>query len=418
MGVAAATPSALREQAAELLPHSSDLTTALNDHLFALMPELRERDDGTLREETWASCEANVLQILRLLMSGAGPEAITMPADAAKWAHSLVRRGITLATLLRAYRLGHAWFWDRWSQLLHDRLPDAEAFIEAQERSSAFLFAYIDHMSAVLVEEYGSERERVVRGAEQLRAETVRALLSGEAIDEEVAVGRLGYELRRHHVALRVSGRGSELRGLERAALEAAAVLGPGEPLVVPTGAATVDVWCAAFEPLELEPLDAYTPPEGILVAAGTPGHGLDGFRSSHGEAVQAARLATLARDAAMPVTRYEQVELASLLAADLPRARTFVARRLGPLASPAEPVSRLRETVLAFLVAGGSATRVAKQLFVHQNTVAYRVKRAEELLGRGVTDDPVELTCALTLVAALGAAVLPGDGEEPAVSE
>ena len=174
------------------MPRSAELTTALNDHLFAMMPELRERDDGELRKETWASCESNVLQLLRLLMIGAGPEAIVMPVEAAEWARSLVRRGITLATLLRAYRLGHAWFWDRWSQPLHDRLPDAEAFIEAQERSSAFLFAYIDHMSAVLVEEYGSERERVVRGAEQLRAETVRALLRGEPLDEEVAVGRLG----------------------------------------------------------------------------------------------------------------------------------------------------------------------------------------------------------------------------------
>ena len=425
MGVAASastswagTPPAVREQAAELLPRSAELTTALNDHLFAMMPELRERDDGELRDETWSSCESNVLQVLRLLMSGAGPDAIVMPVEAAEWARSLVRRGITLAALLRAYRLGHAWFWDRWTQLLHDRLLDAEAFIEAQECSSAFLFAYIDHMSAVLVEEYGSERERVVRGAEQLRAETVRALLGGEPIDEEVAVGRLGYELRRHHVGLRVSGRGSELRGLERAAREAAAVLGPGEPLVVLSGAASVDVWCGAFESPGLDPLDAYAPPEGILVAAGTPGHGLDGFRRSHDEALQAARLATLARDAATPVTRYDRVELVSLLATDLPRARAFVARRLGPLASRSESAERLRETVLALLVAGGSATRVAKQLFVHQNTVAYRVKRAEELLGRRVTDDPAELTCALALVAVLGAAVLPEDGEEPAVTE
>src|SRR3954449_13215065 len=133
MGIAASAPSAsadmppaVRELAAELLTRCTQMTTALNDHLFAMMPELRERDDGTLSEETWASCESNVLQILRLLMTGAGPEAITMPADAAGWAHSLVRRGITLAALLRAYRLGHAWFWDRWTQLLHDRLPDAE----------------------------------------------------------------------------------------------------------------------------------------------------------------------------------------------------------------------------------------------------------------------------------------------------
>ena len=65
---------------------------------------------------------------------------------------------------------------------------------------------------------------------------------------------------------------------------------------------------------------------------------------------------------------------------------------------------------MLAFLVAGGSGTRVAKELYVHQNTVAYRVKRAEELLGRRVSDDPVELTCALTLAAVLGSAVLTGE--------
>jgi hypothetical protein len=391
------------------------LTTELNDHLFAAMPELRERDDGELREETWESCESNVVQVLRLLKSGVGPEAIVMPVEAREWARSLVRRGITLPVLLRAYRLGHAWLWDRWSLMLHDRLPDVEAFMLAQERSSAFLFAYIDAMSATLVEEYGSERERVMRGAEQLRAETVRAILSGEPIDEEVVGGRLRYELRRHHVALRVSGRGSELRGLERAAREVAAVLGPGEPLTVASGAASVDVWWGAFGPPQLGPLDTYAPPDGITVAAGTPGHGLAGFRRSHDEAVRAARVATLARESAAQVTRYERVELVSLLATDLPRAREFVVRRLGGLAAASEPMERLRETVLAFLVAGGSGTRVAKQMFVHQNTVAYRVKRAEELLGRRVTHDPVELTSALTLAAVLGAAVLDDTGGEPA---
>src|SRR4051812_25589033 len=171
MGIAAPAPRAsadtpaVRALAGELLPRCAELTTALNDHLFAMMPELRERDDGGLREETWASCESNLLQILRLLKRGAGPDAIVLPAEAAEWARALVRRGITLAVLLRAYRLGHAWLWDRWSQQLHDRLEDAEEFILAQERSSAFMFAYVDRMSATLEDEYGSERERVMRGA-------------------------------------------------------------------------------------------------------------------------------------------------------------------------------------------------------------------------------------------------------------
>jgi DNA-binding PucR family transcriptional regulator len=122
---------------------------------------------------------------------------------------------------------------------------------------------------------------------------------------------------------------------------------------------------------------------------------------------VQAARIAGLASPTRGPVTGYPRVELVSLLAADLPRARTFVARQLGSLASPAEPAERLRDTVLAFLVAGGSATRAAKELYVHQNTVAYRVKRAEELLSRRVTERPIELICALTLAVILGPAVL-----------
>ena len=115
-------------------------------------------------------------------------------------------------------------------------------------------------------------------------------------------------------------------------------------------------------------------------------------------------------------MTSYAKIELVSLLAGDLARARGFVARQLGPLASTAEPAGRLRETVLAFMVSGGSATRVAKELYVHQNTVAYRVKRAEEMLGRKVSERPIELSCALTLTAVLGSAVLAAEdgGIEP----
>jgi DNA-binding PucR family transcriptional regulator len=95
------------------------------------------------------------------------------------------------------------------------------------------------------------------------------------------------------------------------------------------------------------------------------------------------------------------------MLAGDLPRARAFVAAQLGPLASATEPVERLRDTMLAFLTSGGSATKVAKELYVHQNTVAYRIKKAEEMLGRKISAGPLELTCALKLAAVLGPAVL-----------
>jgi len=360
--------------------------------------------------ELLGSTEANIGQLLRLLAHDASIDDVVVPHEALEFLRGNVRRGIPLPALLRSYRLGHAWLWDRWSQALQERVDDSGELMAGQDRTSAFMFAYVDKISDALVEEFGTERERMMRSTSQQRSETVRAILASESMDEEVASRRLGYDLRRHHVALRVASAGSEVRGLERAVDEAAATLGAGEPLVVPSGAARFDIWCGSFDVPATEALERYEPPPGVLVAFGRPGSGTAGFRRSHAEALQAARIGSLAHAERPGVTSYANVELVSLLADDLPRARAFVSAQLGPLASVAEPAERLRDTVLAFLASGGSATRVAKHLFVHQNTVAYRVKRAEELLGRKVSEQPVELTCALTLASVLGPAVLAGE--------
>jgi hypothetical protein len=402
--------SAVQEVAGELLPRTRELALGMAEHLYATIPELFETQDDELRAELLASTESNVGQVLRLLGHDASVEDVVVPHEALAYMRGNVRRGIPLAALLRSYRLGHAWLWERWSQALQERVEDSGELAAGQDHSSAFMFAYVDRVCDVLVEEFGSERERMLRSTTQLRAETVRAILAGEPVDEEAASRRLGYDLRRHHIALRVSSASSAVRGLERAVEEAAAALCPGEPLVVPSGAARFDAWCGSFEAPPTAALERYEPPAGVIVAFGKPGKGLAGFRSSHAEALQAARIGSLARGRQAAVTSYESVELVSLLAGDLARARAFVTGQLGPLASTAEPAERLRATVLAFLTSGGSATRVAKALFVHQNTVAYRVKRAEELLGRKVTERPIELTCALTLAAVLGPAVLAGE--------
>ena len=396
---------AVQELAGELLPRTRELAAAMADHLYVAIPELSALEDEELRAELLGSTAANISQVLRLLADGAGTEDVVVPHEALEFLRGNVRRGIPLPALLRSYRLGHAWLWERWSEALQERIDDSGELAAGQDQSSAFMFAYIDKVSDVLVEEFGSERERMMRSASQLRAETVRAILAGEPVDEEVASRRLGYELGRHHIALRVASSGSEVRGLERAVDEAAAALGSGKPLVLASGAARFDVWCGSFGAPATEGLEGYEPPPGVLVAFGRSGKGIAGFRRSHEEALQAARIGSLA--GATGVTSYTEVELVSLLAGDLPRARAFVAGQLGPLASTVEPVTRLRDTVLAFLSSGGSATRVAKQLYVHQNTVAYRVKRAEEMLGRKVSERPTELTCALTLAAVLGPAVL-----------
>ncbi len=409
--------SPVQELAAQLLPRTPELARDMAEHLYTAIPDLAATGDEDLRHELTGSTASNIGQILRLLASGAGLDDVAVPREALEYLRGNVRRGISLAALLRSYRLGHAWLWERWFQELQEAVDDPAELVAASDATSAFMFAYIDAISDQLVEEFGSERERMMRGAAQLRAETVRELLAGEPIDEEVASRRLGYELRRHHIALRVAGTGSEVRGLERTVNEAVACLGPGEPLVMPTGAARFDVWWCSFERPDTTALEAYEPPAGVVIAFGTSAPGVAGFRRSHTEALQAARVCSLARNTGRTVTSYARVELVALLSGDLERARAFVSGQLGPLAASTESAARLRETVLAFLTSGGSATRVSRELFVHQNTVAYRVKRAEELLGRRVSENPVELTCALTLAAALGASVLPEDDAPDALS-
>ena len=138
----------------------------------------------------------------------------------------------------------------------------------------------------------------MLRSAEQLRVETVRTILRGDPIDTEAASRRLGYELRRHHVAMRVSSGASEVDGLERAVGEAAAALTGGDPLVIASGAARFDVWCGSFDPPATDALQGYEPPPRVLVAFGRPGEGVAGFRSSYEEAKQAARIGALIDDA------------------------------------------------------------------------------------------------------------------------
>jgi PucR C-terminal helix-turn-helix domain/GGDEF-like domain len=407
----ASTRSAVRETAEELLPSTAELGRGMAEHLSSSIPEIAEFEDDEFRAELLASCEANIGQVLRMLRDGAPVDDVTFTYEAMNFLRGNVRRGVPLAALLRSYRLGHAWLYERWSEAMQERVEDSGELAAGQDESSAFMFAYVDRVSGVLVEEFGTQRERMLRSAEQLRADTVRAILRGDPVDTEAASRRLGYELRRHHVAMRVSSGASEVEGLERAVGEAAAALAGGEPLVIASGAARFDVWCGSFDPLATEALEQYEPPPRVLVAFGKPGEGVAGFCSSSEEAKQAARIGALVGDPKLTVTSYARVELVSLLASDLPRARAFVTGQLGGLASKGGTAERLRETVLVFLASGGSPTRVAEQLFVHKNTVTERIKRAEEMLGRRVDESPVELEAALTLAAGLGDVVL-GDAD------
>jgi purine catabolism regulator len=88
------------------------------------------------------------------------------------------------------------------------------------------------------------------------------------------------------------------------------------------------------------------------------------------------------------------------LLYRDHPGAlRAFVNDTLGPLIKHDErSATPLLPTVKAFTEHGGRLRETAAEIFVHRNTLAYRLDRAAELLGADLKDASTRLAVEIAL--------------------
>ena len=121
------------------------------------------------------------------------------------------------------------------------------------------------------------------------------AILSGEPVDEEVASRRLGYALARHHVAMRVSSGASEVPGLERAVERGRGGARSGRAARRALRRRAVRRLVGLVRSPGDRRARALRAAAGVCVAFGRPAEGIAGFRSSHGQALQAARIGSLA---------------------------------------------------------------------------------------------------------------------------
>jgi DNA-binding PucR family transcriptional regulator len=95
---------------------------------------------------------------------------------------------------------------------------------------------------------------------------------------------------------------------------------------------------------------------------------------------------------------------------------RAWVLSTLAGLATDDEHHARLRDTLLTFLQTGGSYKATAERLVLHKNTVQYRIRKAEESLGRPVGENRPDVELALRASHWLGSAVLQPARERPGV--
>jgi DNA-binding PucR family transcriptional regulator len=142
-------------------------------------------------------------------------------------------------------------------------------------------------------------------------------------------------------------------------------------------------------------------------VAVGGPASGVDGFRRTHRQAKSAQVVALAAGPARARITPFVDVAPVAMMCADIDSSRAWVAETLGALAHASERNEGLRETARLFLHTGGSFIATPDQLYLHRNTVQYRVRQAEELRGRPFTESRLDVELALPPYHWLGSAIL-----------
>ena len=379
-----------------------EIAAALADTVHHhLSPEL----DEDMRTWTVQAARSNLGVIVTMMREGADPESVQPPPEAIGYAKEYVIRGLDLSLMQRAYRTAQGVFAGIILARLRAATDDPDHLAEAMAFFNAWIFAWVEAIERQLTDVYMSEREQWVRGAAALRAAEVRGLLAGTAADPAAVSLRLGYELDRFHVGYvvwseeageRPGDAGALFAAMERTAAAIAESLGAGAPLTVAEGR-HLACWAGRRERPDLGQLRLPAATDlGLSVAAGAPAPGVEGFVLSHNEALLARRVAKLRGDGAGSCAAYPDLALEALLVEDPEAARRFAAHELGSLGARDDATVRLTSTLAIFLEEGASFVAAARRLGVHTNTVAYRVRRAESLLGRPVGERQLELRVAL----------------------
>jgi hypothetical protein len=194
------SPSAaesVSEVFAALVPRTAEMSADIYQLIVREIPQLH--GDKRVLELLKASVAENVATVLHILQHGIDLEKVHAPAAAAEYARRLAQRGVPIAALLRAYRIGSARFEDWGLQELGRRINDAAVVSATGLRIAAILASYIDQVSEELVSAYESEKENWLRNQSVGRAARVRALLRNEPVDVESSETILGYRLRQRH---------------------------------------------------------------------------------------------------------------------------------------------------------------------------------------------------------------------------
>ena len=346
-----------------------------------------------------AACEAGLLTVLCLMRQGRD-SVVSAPEEAVEQVRLAVRQGTPIDSVVRVVWMCHTGVQDRLLSVVGDNVSPGDIVAEVRELTHD-LQVFADVMARELSAAYEAERvvwqDRMAAARRQVVDEIVTTGRAPEAAEQV-----LGFPLAGHHLA-GVLWTADSLPNEDVHAEHAryvnrlTAVLGArGASLLDHADGSIGILWSFPGTPRRLSSLiRSVDRPRRAALALGPVGSGVAGLRQSVLGARQTRAVAT--RRSA-DVWSYDDVALLALLLADEDSAGRFVRRVLAGLTGTDPKSAAVRDTLAAYLRHGRGRTAAAHELRLAANTVAYRVKQAEEALGRTATERALDTMVALML--------------------
>ncbi|MFJ4840591.1 PucR family transcriptional regulator [Streptomyces sp. NPDC088746] len=395
----------------------SDVASALQSRL----PELGERmtlrihsevdayrDKALLSlEELRRSCVVNADLVLTYLCRGDSPDA----SSARETGRARAEQGVPLAETLHAYRIGSELLW---TEILAEARNHPEVSDDLLVSESAKFWSLSGLYAEAVAGAYRETSAELASRGQARRSGLVEALFTGIITDRTLweAARELGLPAHGPYaIVVAEADATSEdpLAGVEAALREAQ--LSSAWRLLPDQQLALIALPTAAAESTCLRILRRTRARVGFSPR-------FNSLRDTP-QALRFARRALSGLQGPGPgVVRFDDNPLAMVVAAAPAEATHLVRAVLQPLLDlPVAERARLLRTLEHWFAAAGSASAAARSLFVHANTVRYRLRRVEELTGRPLSDPRVtaDIGAALLAVRSSRAGAASLDGTKPA---
>ena len=309
-------------------------------------------------------------------------------------AREVIRRD-SEQSLTSAYHVARDEAWRLWMRRSFETGADHETLSAALDMAFESLSEWIEATLIQLATLVSRERADLQWQTHTQRLALITRVLDEDPSDIDTIERGLGYELRAVHLAavLWTDASTPDQAALRRAAHTLRSRADAPRMLAVPASASSLWLWIGCTEPIDPRILAEATNDRTMGLAVGGAGIGVDGFRSSHFEAVSAQRL--LLRTPGRQFATFDDIALVHIATQNEQAAHAYVSRVLGQLLSADRAIL---DTVRTYVRQGHSVARTAQAVFAHRNTVLSRLTRAEELLPHHYTVKTLDVGVALEI--------------------